>query len=235
MSSWILAAKNGITIHMATVCCTYAGGFPVQKLKLQLPKHSLDLLPLYCICLRFILLAVHQKGYSTLWIFSASKENKNTVVRDILFALCCTYVPNVHANDSVARSVYTDVSSLASSSPLGIPFCVGSVLWGLWVQSSRDFGKYFCITLWLFSHCMQIICIWNLTKIPPLFSLVSLTCFPFCLYSPSVSFCLFLSSLSIFHFLLPVLFPSQASAVWCSACSTQSATEHGDIRELASY
>lgn len=113
MSSWILTAKNSITIHMATVCCTYACGFNVQKSKLQLPKQFFRSAPSLFICLHFILLTAHEKGCSTLWIFSASKEDKNAVVGDILFALCSTYAPNVHANDLVAGSVYTGVSSSA--------------------------------------------------------------------------------------------------------------------------
>lgn len=76
-------------------------------------NNSLDLLPLYSICLHFILLTAHEKGCSTLCIFSASKEDKNAVVGDILLALCSTYAPNVHANDLVAGSVYTAVSSSA--------------------------------------------------------------------------------------------------------------------------
>lgn len=65
MSCCIIAAKKSITINMATACCTYVGGFHVQKSKLQLPKHSLDLLCLYFTCLCFILLAMYQKGCSS--------------------------------------------------------------------------------------------------------------------------------------------------------------------------
>lgn len=161
-SSLILAAMNCSTCHMATVCSTYADSY-VQKIKLQLPKHSFYPIPLYFICLHFIFQAVHQKKCSTAWIFLASEEKKKyiggreghlLVAPGCLLSTAMIQLPEAHTLMShpwpltVTWSWYR-----ASSSPLGISFPLASVLWGLEVQSSRDHRNDFYFPLCFSSHC----------------------------------------------------------------------------------
>lgn len=160
-SSLILAAMNCSTCHMATVCSTYADSY-VQKIKLQLPKHSFYSIPLYFICLHFIFQAVHQKECSTAWIFLASKEEKNILgeERGIYWLHLDAYRPRQwfscqkHTLMSHPWPLTVTWSwCRASSSPLGIPFPLAFVLWGLEVQSSRDHRNDFYFPLCFSSHC----------------------------------------------------------------------------------
>lgn len=152
------------------------------------------------------------------------------------------YVPNIHANDSVARNAYIDVSSSATHYYMKLwqsqLFTIGnSLLCRFCTLRAIGSGQQsFSITLWLFCHCTQIICIWNLTKIVQLFRLCFLwSLLPFCLCSPLVYFLL----LPLVSLHLP--FPLRSSisipnnSVWSSTCSTQTATAHRDMYELALF